>query len=190
VRKASTIALSDIELAHHSPGEEDSDGVICSKPMKLSRTYAACLLISAGISVATSAEAFYVGTWKIVSATPAPWVSSELKPDLAESKTLNGAIVKIEATRIVGPRQVACSKPHYQVKNYGVDMLFQGSFAEMKERDKSVDMAKAAASAGFRNGTEWKTLETGCETEVDFHFIDPTTAAFGLNNVVYTLKKQ
>ena len=60
----------------------------------------------------------------------------------------------------------------------------------MKERNKSVDMTKAAATAGFRNGTEWRTLATGCETEVDFHFIDPTTAAFGLNNVVYTLKKQ
>jgi hypothetical protein len=69
-------------------------------------------------------------------------------------------------------------------------MLFQGSFAEMKERDKSVDMKKAAATAGFHTGTEWKTLETGCETEVDFHFIDTATAAFGLNNVVYTLKKQ
>jgi hypothetical protein len=138
-----------------------------------------------------AADAFYVGTWKIVSAAPAPWVdSSERKPDLEESKTLTGAIVKIEAKRIVGPRQVACADPKYKLKTYPVDMLFQGSFGEMKQRDRSVDMAKAAASAGFRSGTTWKTLETGCETEVDFHFIDQTTAAFGLNNVVYTLKKQ
>jgi hypothetical protein len=158
--------------------------------MNLSKTYAVLFLISAGISSAKAAEPFYLGTWKIVSIAPAPWVSTERKADLAESKTLTGKIVKIEATRILGPRQIACPKPNYQVKNYGVDMLFQGSFAEMKERDKSVDMAKAAATAGFRNETEWKTLETGCETEVDFHFIDPTTAAFGLNNVLYTLKKQ
>jgi hypothetical protein len=158
--------------------------------MNLSIGYTAFLILSAGISPAKAAEPFYLGTWKIVSAAPAPWVSTELKADLAESKTLTGKIVKIEATRILGPRQVACPKPNYQVKSYGVDMLFQGSFAEMKERDKSVDMTKAAAAAGFRNGTEWKTLETGCETEVDFHFIDPTTAAFGLNNVLYTLKKQ
>jgi hypothetical protein len=150
----------------------------------------ALLMIPLGIAIAAAAEPFYVGTWKIVSAAPAPWVSAELRADLAEAKTLTGKIVKIEATRILGPRQVACPKPNYQLKSYGVDMLFQGSFAEMKERDKSVDMAKAAASAGFRNGTEWKTLETGCETEVDFHFIDPTTAEFGLNNVLYTLKKQ
>src|SRR5258706_7611922 len=152
--------------------------------------HAVLLLISAGIPIATAAEPFYLGTWKILSAAPAPWASTDRKADLAESKTLTGKMVKIEATRILGPRQVACPKPNYQVKSYGVDMLFQGSFAEMKERDKSVDMPKAATTAGFRNGTEWKTLETGCETKVDFHFIDPTTAAFGLNNVVYTLKKQ
>ena len=155
--------------------------------MNLSR-FVSVLLISATLSFA--ADPFYLGTWKIVSAAPAPWVDSERKPDLAESKTLTGKIVKIEARRITGPHQVACADPKYQVKTYPVDMLFQGSFGEMKQRDKSVDMAKAAASAGFRNGTEWKTLETGCETEVDFHFIDPTTAAFGLNNVIYTLKKQ
>jgi hypothetical protein len=158
--------------------------------MNLSKAYAALFIIAAAISPAKAAEPFYLGTWKIVSAAPAPWASTERKADLDESKALNGKIVKIEATRILGPHQVACSKPNYQVKSYGVDMLFQGSFAEMKERDKSVDMTKAAATAGFRNGTEWKTVETGCETEVDFHFIDPTTAAFGLNNIVYTLKKQ
>ena len=31
-------------------------------------------------------------------------------------------------------------------------------------------------------------LETGCE--IDFHFVDATTAEIGLNNFVYTLKKQ
>jgi hypothetical protein len=147
------------------------------------------IVLLTAASFCFAADAFYVGTWKIVSAAPAPWVDSERKPDLDESKTLTGAIVKIEANGIVGPRQVACADPKYKLKTYPVDMLFQGSFGEMKQRDRSVDMAKAAAGAGFRSGTRWKTLETGCETEVDFHFIDPTTAAFGLNNVVYTLKK-
>jgi hypothetical protein len=157
--------------------------------MNISRKSAILLILSSGI-IATAADPFYVGTWKIVSAAPAPWASAERKPELAEGKSLTGQIVKIEATRILGPRQVACAKPNYQVKSYGVDMLYQGQFEEMKERDKTVDMAKAAAAAGFRNGTEWKTLETGCETEIDFHFIDPTTASFGLNNILYTLKKQ
>ena len=68
-------------------------------------------------------------------------------------------------------------------------MLFQGAFGEMHERDKTVDPAKVAATVGFQ-GKSWKTLETGCAIELDFHFADPNTAAFGLNNHVYTLKKQ
>ncbi|HEY3743241.1 MAG TPA: hypothetical protein VGL53_25520 [Bryobacteraceae bacterium] len=139
---------------------------------------------------ANAADAFYVGTWKIVSATPAPWADAERKPDLDEGKALNGQTVIIGAKKIEGPHQVACADPKYKVKIYPVNMLFQGQFEEMKSRDKSVDVSKAAARAGFKNGTKWTTLETGCETEVDFHFIDSTTAAFGLNNVIYTLKKQ
>jgi hypothetical protein len=33
-----------------------------------------------------------------------------------------------------------------------------------------------------------KTLETGCE--IDFHFVDAATVEIGLNDYVYTLKKQ
>jgi hypothetical protein len=68
-------------------------------------------------------------------------------------------------------------------------MLFQGEFGEMNRRDKSADPAKLAAKLGFK-GTSWKTVETGCGNELDFHFIDPATTTFGLNNYVYTLKKQ
>ena len=68
-------------------------------------------------------------------------------------------------------------------------MLFQGAFDEMHRRDPSVDPAKLAARLGF-HGSKWKTLETGCGNELDFHFPDPNTAEFGLNDYVYTLKKQ
>src|SRR5690242_9756147 len=108
------------------------------------------LLLTVGFCTVEAADAFYVGTWKIVSAAPAPWATGERKPALAESKSLTGKIVKIESKQIVGPRQVACPNPNYQVRNYGADMLFQGTFGEMKARDKSVDLGKAAASAGFR----------------------------------------
>jgi hypothetical protein len=59
----------------------------------------------------------------------------------------------------------------------------------MRRRDKSVDPAQVAATLGFR-GTSWKTLETGCANELDYHFVDPNTVEFGLNNYVYFLKKQ
>lgn len=68
-------------------------------------------------------------------------------------------------------------------------MLFQGAFDEMRRKDASAEPAKIAARLGFR-GSSWKTLETGCANELDFHFLDPSTADFALNNYVYTMKKQ
>ncbi len=134
-------------------------------------------------------DAFYLGTWKIVSAVEAPWADAKHKDDAAEMKSLVGKIVIVKPAEITGPRQLACKGPKYEVKDYPADMLFQGAFDEMRRRDKSVDPAKLAAKLGFK-GSSWKTLETGCGMEIDFHFIDPATSTFGLNNYVYTLKKQ
>lgn len=137
-----------------------------------------------------AADPFYLGTWKITSAVVAPWADPALrKPDPVEMKSLVGKIVVIKPNEITGPRQVACKKPKYEVKDYPADMLYQGAFGEMKQRDPSVDPVKIAAKLGFQ-GSSWKTLETACETELDFHFVDPTTTTFGLNDWVYTLKKQ
>jgi hypothetical protein len=33
-------------------------------------------------------------------------------------------------------------------------------------------------------------LETGCAVEIDYHFIDSSTAAIGLNDYVYILTRQ
>jgi hypothetical protein len=33
-------------------------------------------------------------------------------------------------------------------------------------------------------------LETGCGNEIELHFVDAATAAFGLNDFVYILKKE
>jgi hypothetical protein len=136
-----------------------------------------------------AADTFYLGTWKIASAAVAPWADKDRKPDQPEMKTLVGKSIVITPKGITGPRALACRGPRYEVKEYPADMLFQGMFGEMHERDKTVDPAKVAATAGF-HGTRWKTLETGCANELDLHFIDSTTAAFGLNNYIYTLKKQ
>jgi hypothetical protein len=66
-------------------------------------------------------------------------------------------------------------------------MIFQGAFDEMRQSNKKADPKALAASLGFA-GPKIKTLETGCE--IDFHFVDEATAEAGLNNYVYTLKKQ
>ena len=153
------------------------------------RRIALCAAIGSFASLAPAADTFYLGTWKITSAVVAPWADSAHKPDAVEMKSLVGKTVVIKPSEIAGPRQVACKGPKYAVKDYPADMLFQGAFGEMHERDHSLDPVKIAAKAGF-HGTSWKTLETGCETELDFHFADPVTMEFGLNDYVYILKKQ
>lgn len=139
---------------------------------------------------ASAADPFYLGTWKITSAVPAPWQPGRPYPDdAAEMKSLVGKTLAIQPKRILGPSILACQGPNYRVKDYPAAGLFQGAFDEMRRRDASADPAKLAAKLGFR-GKSWKTLETGCANELDYHFLDPSTAEFALNNFVYTIKKQ
>jgi hypothetical protein len=147
------------------------------------------VLLGALSAMAFAADPFYLGTWKITTATPAPWQEKPYPDDAAEMKSLVGKTVVIQAKAILGPRAVACTGPHYVVKDYPADFLFQGAFGEMHSKDRSADPVKIAAKLGFK-GTSWKTLETGCGNELDYSFLDPTTADFGLNNFIYTLKKQ
>jgi hypothetical protein len=134
------------------------------------------------------AQEVYLGTWKVTSAVVAPWADKEQKLDQKEMRSLVGKIVTMKAKEIAGPRAFACKDPDYKLVNFTADMLFQGAFGEMHDRDKSVDPAKLAADLGFE-GASWTVLETGCANEVDWHFVDAGTLAVGLNDYVYTLKK-
>ena len=147
-------------------------------------------MIAAGASgsAAVAAEPFYLGQWKIASAVAAPW-ADPYREDTEEMKSLVGKTIVVKPKEIVGPRALACKGPIYRVKNYPADFLFQGAFGEMHLRDNSADPSKIAAKLGF-HGSSWKTLITGCANEMEYHFVDPTTAEFGLNNYVYILKKQ
>lgn len=154
--------------------------------MKFTRI--ACLLASLGTaSSAAAADPFFAGSWTLTTAVVAPWVDPHRKPDDAERARLIGKTVVLKTGEISGPRPFACAKPHYQVTDYGPDMLFQGAFDEMRSADKKVDPKALAASLGF-TGPQIRTLETGCE--IDVHFVDDTTAEVGLNYYVYTLKKR
>jgi len=147
----------------------------------------ATISASALFAPADAADPFYLGTWKFQSAVVAPWADPSVKPDPSEKNGLMGKAVSIRPRAIIGPKVFACKGPKYKLGNFTPNLLFQGAFDEMRERDKSVDPGKLAAALGFV-GTSWKTLETGCE--IDWHFVDPTTAEVGLNDYVYTLKKQ
>ncbi len=161
---------------------------------RFTATFLTALALAAALAApAGAADAFYLGSWKITDATVAPWAEpgnkDGYKPYLPEKKILVGQTVIFKKDAILGPRQIACMHPKYVVKSYPADMLFQGGFGEMQRKNQSVDPAKLAEKIGFQGGP-WKTVETGCETELDWHYIDPNTTTFGLNNFIYTLKKQ
>lgn len=147
----------------------------------------AATLAAAIQSPAGAEELSYLGVWKLAYAVPAPWAPSPQKTDAAESKQLIGKTVTLGPKAITGPKVFACKGPHYKVSDFSADMLFQGQFGEMHDADHSRDPLQLAHALGF-TGTSFKTLETGCE--IDWHFVDPRTAEIGLDNFVYTLKKQ
>jgi hypothetical protein len=148
----------------------------------------ACFI--AGTAIAATGEAadsFYIGQWKLTGAVMAPWADPKQERNSAEPSRLIGKTIVFKAKEISGPSPFACKTPHYKESEYAADMIFQGAFEEMQSKNKSVDPGKLAASLGFAGGNI-KTLETGCE--IDFHFVDAATAEIGLNDAVYTLKKQ
>jgi hypothetical protein len=162
-------------------------GVLSSQPMKM--FFVIALAVLACACQTDAADQFYLGTWKITTAVVAPWADPATRQPATEMKSLVGKIVVIKTNEITGPHALACKGPKYKVVESPVEGLFQGEFDEMRRRDKSVDPAKLAAQVGF-HGSKWKTLETGCGNELDFHFMNPGTAEVGLNDFVYTLKKQ
>ncbi len=156
--------------------------------MKLVTLAAALAISAAPFASALGAGPDYLGTWKLSAAVVAPWADPAARmPDKAEPERLLGKTVIFKPGEIDGPQPFACKGAHYKLKDYSADMVFQGAFGEMQTKDKSTDPNKIAAALGFP-AAGIKTLETGCE--IDFHFVDSTTAKAGLNDFVYTLKKQ
>ncbi len=158
-------------------------------PSFLGLTVSISILSLAPLRV-NAAGPFYLGTWKIVSAEVAPWAKGGPVPDPAESKELVGKEITLEAKAIRGPGSFPCKGPQYEVIEGPAEMLFQGMFGAMKEKDPKVDPQALAELVGFR-GKSFRTVLTGCELAVDFSFgSDPDFAAFALDNYIYTMKRQ
>lgn len=151
------------------------------KPIRL-----LCFLLGAAVclmahpAASAAAQRPFLGRWLIAEAHPAPWsVPGDPSTAPFDAHIVGKAIV-YSSTRILGPRPLACRRPHYQMHQVPPEGLFQGGLTAP---------AAQAAALGFR-GNQILTLETGCEGAIDFHFIDPSTALFALDNMVYTIRKQ
>ena len=121
----------------------------------------------------------FLGKWTIATSQPAPWSKPGEKPVASDVEALIGHDVTFRKDRIDAPSPLRCRKPHYEIKPYTPDLLFQGSLT---------DPDKQAAALGY--GKSIATLETGCEGAFDFHFLNNDSAMFGLNNRLYRLERK
>jgi hypothetical protein len=147
------------------------------------RKFVSGALIAGGLCCSSvqsvAAAPSYLGNWRVTSSRPAPWVGPDDKPYIPDMKRLMGQVISFTPTRIVAPQPLTCRGPIYRIKVYPRDMLFQGGLT---------DAARQAKALGFA-GAKITTLETGCEGLIDFHFVNPSTAFFALNNRLYRIVK-
>src|SRR5260221_9604335 len=136
------------------------------------------LMWTAGAANAAALD--YQGVWTITTSEPAPWAEPKDKPVASDLKALIGHTVTFWTDRIDAPSPLGCKKPHYAIKQYAPDMLFQGGLT---------DPGKQASALGFVDKTI-PTVETGCDGAIDFHFFNAGTALFGLNNRVYRIERK
>ena len=143
------------------------------------------LFLTAAWAAQAMAQGVFAGSWTVTGAQDAPWVGpkSDLRPSYETA--LRNAIITFRKTQFDGPCMFACPKPHYRVTKLEPESLFEGG---LDDPDRGMTTPKeTAAKLGFV-GEKFPTLETGC-AELSFHLAAPDTILFGLNNVIYTLKR-
>jgi len=143
------------------------------------------LFLMAAIPAQALAQGVFTGSWRVTGAQDAPWVGpkSDLKPSYEAA--LRNATIAFGPKRVDGPGWFACPRPRYAITELEPESLFEGG---LDDPDRGMTTPKeTAARLGFV-GQKFPTLETGC-AELSFHLAAPDTILFGLNNVIYTLKR-
>lgn len=156
---------------------------------------AACVIALAGCSpkaattegsqpdVARAGNPFF-GSWKTATAQVAPWwdqagAAPEINPEFENT------VIKFEAGKSSGPKLLTCDKAEYAVSLVSVNVLFEGNLP---------DPAASAASLGLPP-RDIGQLNFRCATgdndiSLDFPMADDDTILLGLDNMIYTLKRQ
>lgn len=129
----------------------------------------------------TASGSFHEGTWRIESASVAPWWTGREAPKSGYVKELTGRTFTIGNRHVEGPGIVGCASARLIVKDVPAQGLFQGGLGEDGER-----AARSAARLGFQGGP-WRTVDGGCG--LDFHFASPDSGAFGLDNYVFRFRR-
>jgi hypothetical protein len=123
----------------------------------------------------------FFGNWRITDAKPAPWTGGKYTFDPFASRALIGKRVIFAFDVIDAPFPLGCDEPDYRTIDVPPEALFQGNLSSP---------ILQAHALGFRPGAPVTPLLTGCEHDIDYHFVDRATAMFALDNMVFTLRRR
>jgi hypothetical protein len=141
-----------------------------------------------GASVARPGNPFF-GTWKTATAQVAPWWMEPGAPPQMNPEFQNTPIV-FAASKSSGPSIVACKAPIYAVDIVRPRTLFEGHL-----RDVAADAAALGFTSQEITSQEITRMNLSCtddnkDVSLDFPMVDDDTILLGLDNMIYTLKRQ
>src|SRR5262249_25755195 len=104
--------------------------------MSTCRKLAVAFLAAATLTVAAHAADPLLGSWKIAEARAAPGPATWGARSAVALKGFLNKPVPSRRRETAGPPMLACKGPKYKLTDYSADMLFQGAFGEMHQKDE------------------------------------------------------
>lgn len=126
----------------------------------------------------------FFGSWKTATAQVAPWWDQQGQAPQINPEFEN-TVIEFEAGKSSGPKLLTCDKAEYAVSLVSVHVLFEGNLP---------NPAADAASLGLPP-SDIDQLNLTCnsgaaDVSLDFPMTDDDTILLGLDNMIYTLKRQ
>jgi hypothetical protein len=134
-------------------------------------------------SVAHPGNPFF-GSWKTATAQVAPWWN-EHGPAPEMNPEFQNTTIVFAADKSSGPTIVACEKPVYAVNIVRSGALFEGNLP-----NPAADAAALGFSAPEISSMNLSCTDNGKDVSLDFPMADDKTILLGLDNMIYTFKRQ
>jgi hypothetical protein len=133
-----------------------------------------------------AAQGVFAGTWKVVDAQVATWHRDDPNYTPTVDPTFAHATFIFKQDRLIAPSPFNC-KAHYDIKTVEPGYLFQGAFDE----DDPAGHARALGFTGDKIvNLDFTCVRSDADIEMDFHLVDRDTIVFGLDNIIYRMKRQ
>lgn len=154
--------------------------------MTITRVTLLSLTICLAGGAPAAAQGVFAGTWQVVDAQVATWHRDDPNyTPTVDPKFAHAAFI-FKRDRLIAPAPFNC-KAHYEIKTVEPGYLFQGAF----DQDDPDGHAKAL---GFTSdkivNLDFACMRSDADIEMDFHLVDHDTVVFGLNDVIYRMKRQ